>query len=60
MKIEINDNLVEITPESESESRSLNTLWNTVVDCVKFNKKLVPVGEYMPPRSNTAHFAIED
>ena len=36
------------------------TLAELVVDCVKANKKLVPVGEYVPTKKNVATFAIED
>ena len=60
MKIEIENNLVAFTPESETEARELSALWATVVDCVTFNRKLVPVGEYQPPKSEVARFAIED
>ena len=31
-----------------------------IVDCVKFNKKLVPVGEYIPQKRNLARFVIEE
>lgn len=60
MKIKVDKNLVELTPENNEETRQLERLWNTVVDCVKFNKKLVPIGEYVPQKSNLARFAIED
>ena len=60
MKISIEKNLVELTPESEAETQQLQQLWQTIVDCVKFNKHLVPVGEFVPPQSNIARFAIED
>lgn len=60
MKISIDHNLVEFTPESEEEAQAMTKVWNTVVDCVKFNKKLVPVGEYQPPKTTTARFAIEE
>ncbi|HIJ78400.1 MAG: hypothetical protein OEY01_04275 [Desulfobulbaceae bacterium] len=60
MKISIEKNLVEFTPESEEEALAMTKVWNTVVDCVKFNKKLVPVGEYQPPRTTSARFAVED
>lgn len=59
MKIEIVDSLVEFTPESETEAKELAAVWATVVDCVGFNKKLVPVGEYQPPKTEVARFAIE-
>lgn len=60
MKITLDKNLVEFSPENEQETQELNALWRVVVDCVKFNKKLVPVGEYLPGESKIARFAIED
>lgn len=59
MKISVENNIVEFVPDSEKETRQLEILWNTIVDCVKFNKKLVPIGEYVPQKSNTARFTIE-
>ncbi len=59
MKIDIEKNLVELTPERPDEKAKLLELWKIVVDCVRFNKKLVPVGEYIPEKSNIARFAIE-
>ena len=59
MKITIDKNLVEFIPENENETKSLDALWKTVVDCVKFNKKLVPVGEFVPGKTDIARFAIE-
>jgi hypothetical protein len=60
MKIKIEKNLVEFTPESEEETKDLGGLWETIVDCAKFNKKLVPIGEYVPSKENLAQFAIEE
>ena len=60
MKITLDKNLVAFSPENEQEVNELNALWRVVVDCVKFNKKLVPVGEYLPGESKIARFAIED
>lgn len=59
MKIEITKNLVEFTPESESEKKQLEILWKTVVDCSRFNKKLVAIGRYIPAADPFARFAIE-
>ncbi len=59
MKISVENNVVELVPEGDQETKQLETLWNTIVDCVKFNKKLVPIGEYVPQKSNLARFAIE-
>ncbi len=60
MKIAINLNLVEFTPENDREAKELNEVWKIVVDCVRANQKLVPVGEYMPGKNEFARFAIED
>ena len=59
MQINIEKNLVELTPENPDETMKLEALWRTLVDCVRFNKKLVPVGEYIPQESDFARFAIE-
>ena len=59
MKIKTGENLVEFTPESEQEVTELAELWNVVVDCVKFNKQLNPVGEFIPGKNELARFAIE-
>jgi len=60
MKIAINLNLVEFSPENDQEAKDLNEVWKIVVDCVRANQKLVPVGEYIPGKSEIARFAIED
>ncbi|MFN2354155.1 MAG: hypothetical protein ABR512_06490 [Desulfopila sp.] len=60
MKIAINLNLVEFTPENDQEAQDLSEVWKVMVDCVKVNQKLVPVGEYVPGKSDLARFAIED
>lgn len=60
MKININLNLVEFSPENDQEVKDLDAVWKIVVDCVKANQKLVPVGEYIPGKSEFARFAIED
>ncbi len=59
MKIDIQKNLVEFTPENADEKSKLEALWRLLVDCVRFNKKLVPVGEYIAKRDAFARFAIE-
>ena len=59
MKISIDKNLVEFSPENANEKSELVALWRLIVDCARFNKKLVPVGEYLPDRNKFARFAIE-
>lgn len=60
MRISLEKNVVELVPENDRETAELAQLWNTIVDCVKFNKKLVPIGEFVPQKSSKASFAIED
>jgi hypothetical protein len=59
MKITIDKDLVELTPENEHETTNLETLWRLVIDCAGFNKKLEPVGEYIPQKNTCARFVIE-
>lgn len=59
MKINIDKSLVEFTPENDDEKSKLLALWRLMVDCARFNKKMVPVGEYLPEINNLARFAIE-
>lgn len=60
MKINKDKNLVEFTPENDEETKALSLLWDTIVDCTKFNKKLVPTGEFIPSKEKIARFLIED
>jgi hypothetical protein len=60
MKISRDNTLVELTPETPEEVKDLEALWRVIIDCVKSNKKLVPVGEYIPGQKEIARFNIED
>lgn len=59
MKIEIEGTLLKMTPENAKEKDELAKLWNTVVNCIRDNKKLVPVGQYTPGIKDVAMFNIE-
>ena len=59
MKIIVDRNVVEFTPETSQETAELEVLWRVVVDCVKESKRMSPIGEYIPIKSNTARFVIE-
>ena len=59
MKINIDKNLVEFTPENSEETAKLEALWRLMVDCVRFNRKMTPVGQYIPQDNNMARFHIE-
>ncbi|MBI5633044.1 MAG: hypothetical protein HZA15_06150 [Nitrospirae bacterium] len=59
MKIELEGTLLKMTPENSREKEELNQLWSIIIDCVKENKKLVPVGQYIPGMKEVATFNIE-
>lgn len=59
MNIELEGSLIKFTPETDTEKEQLNQLWNIIISCVKDNKKLVPVGEYVPGIKEVATFNIE-
>jgi hypothetical protein len=59
MKISVDKNVVEITPETEQETASLDILWKVVIDCYGNNKKIVPMGQFVPGFDKLARFHIE-
>jgi hypothetical protein len=59
MKIELEGSLLRMTPENDREKTELNQLWTLIIDCAKDNRKLVPVGEYLPGTKEVATFNIE-
>ena len=59
MKITIDKNLVELTPDTPAEKAELERLWRTLIDCNGPALKLVPVGEYMQNAAKGASFHID-
>ncbi len=59
MKISVDKNVVEVTPENAQETASLDLLWKVVVDCYGNNKKIVPMGQFVPGHDELARFHIE-
>lgn len=60
MKLDINNNIVEFTPENPSEKSKLEELWKLLIDCAGISKKLAPIGEFTPEKNkNTASFFVE-
>ncbi len=59
MKLTVDKNVVEFRPDNAQETTELELLWRVIVDCMKYNKKLVPIGEYVPSNVNMARFVIE-
>lgn len=59
MKIRIDKDIVEFTPENASEQVELEALWVKMGNCVGNTKQLQPLGVYVPAENKTAVFHIE-
>jgi len=59
MKIRIDKELVEFTPENGAEATELEALWIKLGNCVGGTKSLQPIGVYLPSENKTAVFHIE-
>ena len=59
MKIRMEKDIVEFTPENASEQVELEALWIKMGNCVGNTKQLQPVGVYVPGENKTAMFHIE-
>ena len=59
MKIRINKDIVEFTPEHAAEAAELEALWIKMGNCVGDNKSLAPLGVYIPSENKTATFHID-
>ena len=59
MKIRINKDVVEFTPEHAAEAAELEALWVKMGNCVGGSKTLSPIGVYIPSENKTAVFHID-
>jgi hypothetical protein len=59
MRIELEGELIRMSPENERERDELNQLWTIIIGCIDEGKKLVPVGEYLPGIKEVATFHLE-
>ncbi len=59
MKIIIENNVVEFHTENPQETADMETLWRVMVDCISDNKRMEPIGEFIPTKSQVARFIIE-
>lgn len=59
MKIRIDKDLVEFTPENAAETAELEALWIKIGNCTGGNKQLQAIGTYVPAENKTATFHIE-
>ncbi len=59
MKIRIEKDIVEITPEHAAEAAELEALWIKLGNCLGGTKQLQPIGVYVPSEHKTARFHIE-
>ena len=59
MKIRIDKDVVEFTPENGSEVVELEALWIKMGNCLGDNKKLAPIGVYVASQNKSAQFHID-
>ncbi len=59
MKIRIDKDIVEFTPENAAETVELEALWVKMGNCVGETKRLQPIGVFVPSENKTAQFHIE-
>ena len=59
MKIRIDKDIVEFTPEHAAERAELEALWIKLGNCVGNTKSLQPIGTYVPAENKAATFHIE-
>jgi hypothetical protein len=59
MRIELEGELIRMSPENDRERNELNQLWTIIIGCIDEGKKLVPVGEYLPGIKEVATFHLE-
>ena len=59
MKIRIDKDIVEFTPENAAERTELEALWVKLGNCLGGTKQLQPIGTYLPSQDRTAVFHIE-
>ena len=59
MKIRIDKDVVEFTPENAAETVELEALWVKLGNCLGKTKQLQPIGVYIPAENKSAQFHIE-
>ena len=59
MKIRIDKDIVDFTPENAAEKTELEALWIKLGNCVGQTKQLQPIGVYIPSENRSAQFHIE-
>ncbi len=59
MKIRIDKDIVEFTPEHAAERAELEALWIKLGNCLGGTKQLQPIGTFVPSQDRTAVFHIE-
>ena len=59
MRILVDKNVIEFTPETPQENADHEVMWKVIVDCYGDNKKMVPMGNFVPGHDKVARFHIE-
>ena len=58
MKIRVNKDIVEFTPEHAAEAAELEALWVKMGNCVGNTKRLEPMGVYNPMENKTMRSGV--
>ncbi|MFN3406766.1 MAG: hypothetical protein ACK40E_03445 [Caldimicrobium sp.] len=59
MKIDIEGSIIKLIPENEREIEELNKLWQLLARCEEENRKLLPLGHFVPQSTPYMQFYIE-
>lgn len=60
MQIRIDNSVIELRPDRPQETAELELLWRKLVDCLGDNRRISPIGEYIPVKDNVARFLVEE
>ena len=59
MKIKIDGAIIHFIPETQEEIKDLDHLWKVIGMCETENRKLLPLGHFVPGVSESAQFYVE-
>jgi len=59
MKIRIDGAIIHLILETQEEVNSLDRLWKVIGMCESENRKLLPLGHFIPGVSESAQFYVE-
>ncbi len=59
MKIDIEGSIIKLIPENKEEIGELNKLWQLLARCEESNRKLLPLGHFIPETTPYIQFYVE-